>query len=540
MEMRSIDICFMTEVWQRVESKKHQKAIEAMLELKGIKYVSTPRPGARRGGGTALACSQEKFNMTKLNIPIPKPLEACFALVKPRKPTGKVTTFICCSFYSPPKSKFNNKLAEFRVATINNLRSDHPGARVILGADINNMNLGLLMSLDPTMRQTVRGFTNKNQDKTLDVLIMDCQDLYQEPVIVPPMTVDEGKVGKNSDHNGVECVPRSNAAMEGARMRQKATVQPFPESGLAEFGCKLMEENWAKMEEMEDSSAMVDYFEKRTKDMVDIQFPTKTVWSSPEDLPYFTQELRKLKRRRQRAYRKGKQSEAYRTCKELFEAKKLKEAIKYRNKIIDEIKKGKRNSGYKAIRKLGDQPGISKQTEIVLPAYVELGLTSQMAADRLASHFSTISQSVEPLELEKFHPALRLAIEKGKTRKNRPVFTQQEVYHKVVKVNKPKSCVPGDIPMKIMKEFMFEFAEPATIMINKVIRSAEWPRQWVVEQTIVLSKSKSKQPQTEDDLRTISKPQWLSKLLENILGDIILPIIDKYIDPGQCGGLKQS
>ena len=38
--------------------------------------------------------------------------------------------------------------------------------------------------------------------------------------------------------------------------------------------------------------------------------------------------------------------------------------------------------------------------------------------------------------------------------------------------------------MKIMKEFMFEFAEPATIMINNIIQSAEWSSQWVVEQTI--------------------------------------------------------
>ena len=36
------------------------------------------------------------------------------------------------------------------------------------------------------------------------------------------------------------------------------------------------------------------------------------------------------------------------------------------------------------------------------------------------------------------------------------------------------------------------------------------------------------------------KTQWLSKLLENILGDYILPAVDKYIDRGQCGGLKQS
>ena len=39
---------------------------------------------------------------------------------------------------------------------------------------------------------------------------------------------------------------------------------------------------------------------------------------------------------------------------------------------------------------------------------------------------------------------------------------------------------------------------------------------------------------------TISKTAWLSKCLENILGDFILPHIDKYLDPGQCGGIKKS
>ena len=61
MEMRSTDLCYLTEVWQQTENKRHQFAIEELLELKGIKYVSTPRPGARRGGGTALACSEERF-----------------------------------------------------------------------------------------------------------------------------------------------------------------------------------------------------------------------------------------------------------------------------------------------------------------------------------------------------------------------------------------------------------------------------------------------------------------------------------------------
>ena len=208
--MRRTDLCFLTEVWEQADNKKHQKAIESMFETRGIHYVSTPRPSVKRGGGTGLACSSDVFTMTKLNVHIPKALEACFALVKPRNPIGKASKYLCCLFYSPPESRSNTKLSEFLTATLCRLRSEHPGAKIILGADINNMGLGLLQSLDPTLQQTVRGFTNKKQDKVLDNFLMDCQELYQEPTILPQMTVDAGKPGVDSDHCGVEALPRNN------------------------------------------------------------------------------------------------------------------------------------------------------------------------------------------------------------------------------------------------------------------------------------------------------------------------------------------
>ena len=65
MDTRSIDLSFYTEVLHKVENKNHQKAIENILGIKGIQYISIPRPGPRRGGGTALACSQQNFQMNK-------------------------------------------------------------------------------------------------------------------------------------------------------------------------------------------------------------------------------------------------------------------------------------------------------------------------------------------------------------------------------------------------------------------------------------------------------------------------------------------
>ena len=75
MQERFTDIGFLTEVWEQKENKKHQFKLEEMLELRGVKYISTPRPGAQRGGGAAIAVRTEKFTISKLNIPIPKSVE---------------------------------------------------------------------------------------------------------------------------------------------------------------------------------------------------------------------------------------------------------------------------------------------------------------------------------------------------------------------------------------------------------------------------------------------------------------------------------
>jgi hypothetical protein len=210
-------------------------------------------------------------------------------------------------------------------------------------------------------------------------------------------------------------------------------------------------------------------------------------------------------------------------------------------KLEKEVKDGKRGSGYKAIRKLGNRPGESwSRPEIILPAYVEQGLLPAEAANKLAGHFSAISQTVDPLDESQLFPALRQALEEARSG-TKPTLSQHEVYRKIMKVTKPNSSVPGDVPIPLMKQYPFQYATPATKIFNAIIKSGQWPRQWVKEQTIVLSKlEKTKRLASEEDLRTISKTAWLSKCLENILGDHIIPIIDSSLDPGQCGGLKKS
>ena len=73
---RESDLVFLTEICQKEDDKKHQYRIEELLELDGIKYTSTPRPGSKRGGGAALAVRLENYTISKLNIAIPRSVGA--------------------------------------------------------------------------------------------------------------------------------------------------------------------------------------------------------------------------------------------------------------------------------------------------------------------------------------------------------------------------------------------------------------------------------------------------------------------------------
>ena len=77
--------------------------------------------------------------------------------------------------------------------------------------------------------------------------------------------------------------------------------------------------------------------------------------------------------------------------------------------------------------------------------------------------------------MDKFHPALRLALEEGRTALYKPVLTQYQIYGNMCKVTKPKSSVFGDVPVQIIKQFTFEYAKPAATLFNKIIKSSIEP-----------------------------------------------------------------
>ena len=89
------------------------------------------------------------------------------------------------------------------------------------------------------------------------------------------------------------------------------------------------------------------------------------------------------------------------------------------------------------------------------------------------------------------------------------------------------------MPKKIVKEFSCELSVPITKIFKSILKSFEYPRQWVIEYQIPLPKVNP--PASEDDLRNIGKTAFVSKVFESFLSDWLMPIVGPYIDPCQYG-----
>ena len=256
MNERESDIGFLTEVWEKLENKKHQFKLEELLHMKGIQYISTPRPGAKRGGGAAIAVRRDKFKITKLNIPTPGAVEIVWGLLKPITITGKISVIIVCCFYSPPNSKKNAALLSHLPTTLQSLLTTYPNAGVVISGDRNSISIQALLSIDPSLRQMVMKPTHGF--KVLYVILSNLHCFYDEPQIVPPVQPDNPNKGKPSDHSGVAATPLSNMKQQKCG-KVKRFIRPLPESLIEVFGGKLANESWDFLNPAQSPTEMVDH-----------------------------------------------------------------------------------------------------------------------------------------------------------------------------------------------------------------------------------------------------------------------------------------
>ena len=315
MEEREADIAFLSEVWEQEENVKHKNKLEYMLEMRGIKYISTPRPGCKRGGGAAIATRTKNFHIEKLNIFIPKSIEIVWGILRPKSHSGRINSLITCCFYSPPKSRSKTILVDHITTTLQELLVVHSNAGVLISGDKNEMEMFRFLQIDPSLRQLVNEPTRGQN--ILDVIFTNLSRYFSEPKILPPICPDNPAKGVPSDHSGVIVKPRLNA--NETKKKTKIKIRPLPTSLIEVFGQNLAQLEFNFMPDM-NSTQLVATFQEHLSQLVMQVFPERTITIDSDGKPYFTERLRVLKRQRMREYNKNGKSEKYFKLKEIFES----------------------------------------------------------------------------------------------------------------------------------------------------------------------------------------------------------------------------
>ena len=122
--------------------------------------------------------------------------------------------------------------------------------------------------------------------------------------------------------------------------------------------------------------------------------------------------------------------------------------------------------------------------------------------------------------------------------KTKPYISIKLVEEKIQKAKNTKKGVPGDLPIKLAKEFGPKLAIPAARIFNNIVKTGVWPSRWKEERGIPLNKVKPKQPNNEEDLRVISLTPFLSKTFKSIVIGWLFKIVGPKLDLKQYGGVK--
>ena len=210
--------------------------------------------------------------------------------------------------------------------------------------------------------------------------------------------------------------------------------------------------------------------------------------------PFFTADLKALKRRRVREYRKNGKSMKYLRLLEEFQTKFQKAAGEYIRKNVDNLKETEPGKAFNILKRMGAQPGeeTEEMNSFSIPGYEHLNPTE--VANNIAEHFSKVSREFPPLKRKSLPDRVYLKITNPESESCIPEILEHEVYKRIRQATKPKSGVPGDLPKRLVSEFGPELSLPISKIFNSVMKSArqgtaKWPTSWKQELGIPLKKS---------------------------------------------------
>ena len=326
-----------------------------------------------------------------------------------------------------------------------------------------------------------------HENNCLDKIITDIEDHYEKPEKHTP-------IGK-SRHCVVLWKPLKQICKPAAK---KVTTRPMRDSCMRTFGQWITNETWDGVFEVSSCDAMAWPFENLLSEKYKEHFPQKTVVHKNNDKPWMNGTIRRLISQRNKAFQSGNMT-LYRPLrnKVIYEIKDAKKNFYAKN--VEGLKKMEPGKWHKNIRNITGHN--NKAGDFDLPS---LGVSVTEQADNLNDHFSDVCCQLHPLRLESLPSYLPAPP---------PTIHVWEVQKRLSKLNASKAGHPEDIPIKIIKEFSFELAEPLTTIFNAGLQEGVFPS--VRKTASIIPVPKVKNPASANELRPIALTKILGRVFES-------------------------
>ena len=209
------DIVIISETWET--KTMDPKDIPKLLQSNNLNSVSfvrnrdNPSFLSQTGGGTAIIYSESKFNVTSADIKPPLGVEAVWTIIAPKSSDNsflKVKQICVGGIYISPKYKYKEDTIEHIIHTIHLIRAKFNNeVNFLIAGDFNKVNINEVLMAFGALKQVCQVSTRGKN--TLELIITDLHTGYHPPTTMPPLQVDEGKKGKDSDHNSVVFAPKT-------------------------------------------------------------------------------------------------------------------------------------------------------------------------------------------------------------------------------------------------------------------------------------------------------------------------------------------
>ena len=138
-----------------------------------------------------------------------------------------------------------------------------------------------------------------------------------------------------------------------------------------------------------------------------------------------------------REYSSHGKSVKYFQLKKEFDKKYLKASKAYLERNVEELKNSNPGKAYRVFKRMSARPGESEKNNVKLPVHGDLSPSE--IANRIAQHFSKISQEYPPLSASSLPERVLVKLKNPQSESSVPFPEEFQVHAKIKKANKPNS-----------------------------------------------------------------------------------------------------